>query len=147
MKLLSKIAAFVVGTALASCTLASTAYYGLPKRTSTQNVTTQANVTAQANAFSNVTLYNYTGELYVAHATFQFSPGYDMYLYPNGAHDQFGNPTYIITYDINYPDTEVYITINRQSDGWIAYSGYKSFGTISIGPYTTANKLPAINLH
>lgn len=109
------LAAGLIGSAVAS-----EGYYGTPK----------VNASANSPQFSRVTVQNTSYDNYTAYAIFQ----------PSGRAINLalgvpGSRMDIINYDINYPDNMVCLSVIRQYDSRLTYSGcVATSGTIFI-PY------------
>jgi len=123
------------GLVLAGSVYASDAYYGLPKHKATAS-------NSSANA-GPVVLYNYTYDSYMTYATFK--PSNKPMNLPIGPR---GSGTDILTYDINYPDYQVCVTVVRDFDHATVFSNCESSGNINIGPYANngTSHLPIVRV-
>lgn len=119
--------AIIISTSFIGTAIASSAHYGVPSKA----------LTASAKGtYSSVVLYNYTPYDYTAYAVFQNS-GKQLEPFYVGSS---GSGMDVITYDIDYPDTKVCLTIVRNIDHASIYEGCSSYGNVKIGPYTLHNK-------
>jgi len=132
LKQISKIAAALIfGSSFIGVAMASGAHYGLPTK-----ALAASSATNVKGSFGTVVLYNYTSYDYTAYTTFQPSgkqlPSYYVGTYRSGMD--------IITFDIDYPDTQVCLDIVRNIDRMEVYKDCSSNGNLNIGPYLLNNK-------
>lgn len=125
------LATFVLGASLLSSTAFATApYYGKPQQNNAKSV--------GGNAY--VTVYNYTNASYMVNANYQCYPGYPCSAPTSLPIYAVGSPYSVITYPINFPDTQVCLFIPG------VYSGCLSSGNLNIGPYRYGTKSPSVNI-
>lgn len=132
LKKLSKIAAaLVISSCIAGTAAASDASYGLPKKSAAD----------AKGTYSTVVLYNYTADNYTSYATFSPS-GKQSNLYVG----PYRSGMDIITYNIDYPDTQVCLKIFRNVDQYPVFNSCLSSGNVNIGPYALGSSKPVVNV-
>ena len=132
MKLFKLLATIVVGTIISSSAFAaSTPYYGKPK--------TEAAVKS-TGAGSYVTVYNNTYDVFMVHADYECYPGYMCSPSSDLTLDVVGSPYSVITYPVNFPDSEVCLDIQG------VFASCLNSGNVIIGPYQLGSKKPQVQI-
>jgi hypothetical protein len=152
MKFVKILLAIAATTTLVNVATASTVFYGAPPQSS--GLTALNSTAAQTLGYGSI--YNHTNQTYVVNAQF-FPTGKYMnnrILNPQGSIDPAsGQPSDVLSYRVDYPDTYVCISATRYSDGIIVVpttclvpERAVPNKRIDIGPTLAAANLPSLSI-